>query len=68
MALSTTKKEFMANNKAMKEGIWLQGLVKELGFHQNPTKIYCDGQSVVHLIKIIFIKVNQRTLMLEYTL
>lgn len=35
----------------MKEGIWLQGFVKELGIGQGEKVIYCDNQSALHLMK-----------------
>ena len=32
VALSTTEAEYMALTEAVKEGIWLKGLISELGF------------------------------------
>ena len=41
----------MATIEAVKEAIWLQGLLDELGFKQKHIKVHCDGQSVIHLAK-----------------
>ena len=41
----------MAAVEAMKEAIWLRGLVGNLGLKQNNTMVYCDSQSVIHLTK-----------------
>lgn len=51
VALSTTEAEFMAVTEVVKEGIWLKGMVSELGLNQKEVKIFCDNQSVVHLVK-----------------
>ena len=41
----------MAAVEAMKEAIWLRGLVGNLGLEHNNTMVYCDSQSVIHLTK-----------------
>ena len=41
----------MATTKAVKEAIWLQGLLDELGFKQKHIKVHCDSQSAIHLAK-----------------
>lgn len=51
VALSTTEAEFMALIEAVKEAIWLKGIVKEFGIDQKSVKIYCDSQSAIHLSK-----------------
>ena len=51
MALSTTEAEYIAATKAMKEVLWLQGLVKELGVLNSVVKIFLDGQSAIQLRK-----------------
>lgn len=51
IALSTTEAEFMALAKGIKEAIWLNGLMTEIDQGQNPVDIYCDNQSVIHLLK-----------------
>lgn len=42
VALSTTKAEYMALTEAVKEAIWLRGLVSDLSLSQNSTTVYCD--------------------------
>lgn len=51
MTLSTTEAEYMALTEAAKEGIWLKGLVGDLGLHQEHANIYCDSLSVICLAK-----------------
>ena len=51
VALSTTEAEYMAVTEAVKEAIWLQGLLGELGVQQEHVKVYCDSQSAIHLAK-----------------
>ncbi|GKD99518.1 transposable element [Tanacetum coccineum] len=50
-ALSTTEAEYMAMKKAVKEAIWLQGLLGELGIKQKFVTMHSDSQSVIHLAK-----------------
>ena len=51
VALSTTEAEYMAITETVKEAIWLQGLLGELGIEQKYVKIYCDSQSAIQLAK-----------------
>jgi hypothetical protein len=51
VALSTTEAEYMATAKAVKEAIWLRGLVSDLGLQQDETVIFCDCQRAIHLTK-----------------
>ena len=41
----------MAITEAVKEAIWLQGLLGELGMEQKHIKVHCDSQSAIHLAK-----------------
>ena len=41
----------MAMTEAMKEAIWLQGLLDDLGTDQNLLKINCDCMSAIYLVK-----------------
>ena len=41
----------MAVTEAVKEVIWLQGLLEELGVVQEHVCIYSDSQSAIHLAK-----------------
>jgi hypothetical protein len=48
VALSTTEAEYI---EVVKEAIWLQGLLKDLGSNQKHLKVCCDSQSAIHLAK-----------------
>jgi len=41
----------MALTKAMKEAIWLQGLLDDLGIDHDLLKINCDSMSAIYLAK-----------------
>jgi hypothetical protein len=41
----------MAAAEAVKEAIWLRGLVSDLGLQQDETVVFCDSQSAIHLTK-----------------
>ena len=47
----TTEGEYMAMTKAIKEAIWLQGLLDDLGIEQDMLKINCNIMSAFYLIK-----------------
>ncbi|GKA34499.1 retrotransposon protein, putative, ty1-copia subclass [Tanacetum coccineum] len=49
MALSNTEVEYMALTKAVKEAIWLKGLLEELGVELNTVLVNCDNQGAIHL-------------------
>lgn len=51
VALSTTEAEYMAITEAVKEAIWLYGLLKDLGVGQKQLEVYSDSQSAIHLAK-----------------
>jgi hypothetical protein len=51
VALSSTEAEYIAASDAFKEGIWLSGLLKELGFVDENAILYSDNQSAIHLSK-----------------
>jgi len=51
VALSTTEAEYMAITEAVKEAIWLHGLLKDLGVGQKQIELYSDSQSAIHLAK-----------------
>ncbi|KAH9782721.1 Integrase catalytic domain-containing protein [Citrus sinensis] len=51
IALSTTEAEYMAATKAVKEDIWLKGLLGDLGVIQENIVVFCDNQSVIFLVK-----------------
>ena len=43
VALSTTKAEYVAITEAVKEAIWLHGLLKDLGVGQKQLELYSDS-------------------------
>ncbi|GJY19058.1 retrotransposon protein, putative, ty1-copia subclass [Tanacetum coccineum] len=49
VALSTTEAEYMALTEAVKESIWLKGLLIELGVNLRSVVVNCDNQSSIHL-------------------
>ncbi|GKV37057.1 hypothetical protein SLEP1_g45126 [Rubroshorea leprosula] len=51
VALSTTEVEYMAITEAIKEALWLKGLVSDLGVEKNEMMVFCDSQSAIHLTK-----------------
>ena len=51
VALSTTEAEYMALVEAVKEGIWLKGLIEEFGYEQESIDVWCDSQSALCLAK-----------------
>ena len=51
VSLSTTEAEYMALTEAAKEGIWLKGLVSDLGLCHDQAIVYCDSLSAICLAK-----------------
>ncbi|KAH9800568.1 hypothetical protein KPL71_000711 [Citrus sinensis] len=51
VALSSTEAQFVAATEAVKESMWLRGLLNELWLKQKTVKIFCDNQSAIQLIK-----------------
>jgi ATP-binding cassette subfamily B (MDR/TAP) protein 1 len=49
VALSTTEAEYIALTEGVKEGLWLKGILAELGVSQSCVDIFCDSQSTIHL-------------------
>nr|GEV03766.1 retrovirus-related Pol polyprotein from transposon TNT 1-94 [Tanacetum cinerariifolium] len=49
MALSTTEAGYMPFTEAVKEAIWLRGLLEELGVELNTVAINYDNQDAIHL-------------------
>nr|GFC37010.1 retrovirus-related Pol polyprotein from transposon TNT 1-94 [Tanacetum cinerariifolium] len=49
VALSTTEAEYMDLTEAVKEAIWLRGLLEELGVELNKVTVNCDNQGAIHL-------------------
>ncbi|KAJ4723126.1 Retrovirus-related Pol polyprotein from transposon TNT 1-94 [Melia azedarach] len=51
VTLSTTEAEYMALTEVAKEGIWLKGLVSDLGLHHDQAIVYYDSLSAICLAK-----------------
>ncbi|GJX33996.1 hypothetical protein Tco_0245553 [Tanacetum coccineum] len=51
IALSTTEAEYIALTEPAKEGIWLKGLIRNLGFPQDQATVFCDSMSAICLAK-----------------
>ena len=51
VALSTTEAEYIAATEAVKEALWLRGLIGDLGMVQDNVDVHCDSQSAIHLAK-----------------
>ncbi|KAH9722896.1 Integrase catalytic domain-containing protein [Citrus sinensis] len=51
VALSTTEAEYTTATEAVKEALWLQGLMRELGVKQKTVTVYCDSSSALHLCR-----------------
>eukprot|EP00253_Pinus_taeda_P035824 PITA_35824 len=49
VALSTTEAKYIAASDAIKEAIWLKGLLDEIGRKQEKVNVLCDSQSAIHL-------------------
>ncbi|GJS53994.1 retrotransposon protein, putative, ty1-copia subclass [Tanacetum coccineum] len=49
VALSTTEAEYMALTEAVKESIWLKGLLIKLGVNLRSVVVNCDNQSSIYL-------------------
>nr|GEY90240.1 retrovirus-related Pol polyprotein from transposon TNT 1-94 [Tanacetum cinerariifolium] len=48
-ALLTTEAGYMTFMKAVKEAIWLKGLLEDLGVELNRVTVNCDNQGAIHL-------------------
>ncbi|KAK4381343.1 Retrovirus-related Pol polyprotein from transposon TNT 1-94 [Sesamum angolense] len=51
VALSTTEVEYIAITEAFKEALWLEGLLKEIGFLKQKVTIFSDSQFGIQLCK-----------------
>ncbi|KAL1545763.1 secreted RxLR effector protein 161-like protein [Salvia divinorum] len=51
VALSTTEAEYMALTEAVKESIWLKGMLGDFGIQQESVEISCDNNSAIYLTK-----------------
>ena len=51
VALSTIEAEYTATAEAVKEALWLKGLMAELGLTQKTVELFCDSSSAIYLSK-----------------
>ena len=51
VSLSTTEAEYVAVAEAVKEKMWLENLLTELGHKQTDSVLWCDSQSAIYLAK-----------------
>ena len=51
VALSSTEAEYIAMTDAVKEAIWLRGILEEINLLQGDVIVYTDNQSAIHLCK-----------------
>ena len=51
VALSTTESEYIAITEAMKEVVWLKGVLSELKFVKDSPTVFSDSQSAIQLCK-----------------
>ncbi|KAH9647652.1 hypothetical protein KPL70_025267 [Citrus sinensis] len=51
VALSTTEVEYTAAAEAVKEALWMKGLIAELGVSQKTVDVFCDSSSAIYLSK-----------------
>ncbi|KAA0060284.1 retrotransposon protein, putative, Ty1-copia subclass [Cucumis melo var. makuwa] len=51
VSISTTEAEFIVVSEAVKEAMWLRGIVSELGYKQEAIELMCDNQSAIHFTK-----------------
>ncbi|PON38935.1 hypothetical protein PanWU01x14_308500 [Parasponia andersonii] len=51
VALSTTEAEYIALTKAVREALWLRGLITDLRLKQGSLTVFCESQSAIHLTR-----------------
>ena len=51
VTLSTTEVEYISATEAIKEGVWVQGLLHELNVYKGVATIYSDSQRAIHLCR-----------------
>jgi len=51
IAIPTTEAEYVAITEAVKEALWMQGLLKDMGVKQDKVLVWSDSQCVISLSK-----------------
>jgi hypothetical protein len=65
-ALSTTEAKYVSTTKRVKEAIWMQGLISELGVTQDVINVYCDSHSAICLTKNDMYQFNTKHIDIKY--
>ena len=50
-ALSSTEVEYIVVTEAVKEALWIKGMINWLGENYEVLEVHCDNQSVIRLTK-----------------
>lgn len=66
VALSTTEVEYMALSDAVREGIWLKGICKELKLSDEVFEVHCDSQSAIYLARNFVYRENTKHIATNY--
>lgn len=51
VALSSTKAEYISLIEAVKEIVWLKGMVSEFGINESCVTVFCNNQNAIYLSK-----------------
>ena len=65
-SLSTSEAKDVAATEASKEMIWLQRFMEELGKKQENSRLYCDSESAIHLVKNTTFHSKNKHIQLRY--
>jgi hypothetical protein len=65
-ALSTTEAEYVSASEGVKETIWMQGLIFELGVPKDVIKVYCGSHSAICLTKNDMYQFNTKHIDIKY--
>jgi hypothetical protein len=66
VSLSTTEAEYVVSIESIKEMIWLQRFMEELGKKKENRRLYCDSESAIHLKKNSTFHYNINNIHLRY--
>ncbi|GIL60632.1 hypothetical protein Vafri_15174 [Volvox africanus] len=68
VAVSTMEAEYVAASEATKEALWLRQLLTDMGYSVRPTKINCDSQSALKVIKNPVVSTKSKHIAVRYHL
>ncbi|GIL67911.1 hypothetical protein Vafri_21168 [Volvox africanus] len=60
--------EYVAASEATKEALWLRQLLTDMGYSVRPTKINCDSQSALKVIKNPVVSTKSKHIAVRYHL